>query len=128
MVTTARARELRQAMTDAERRLWRYLRRHFLGIHFRRQVPIGPYVADFACLGRMLVIEIDGGQHLGSAEDEIRDRWLGERGYRVLRFWNHETLKNTEGVLAVIAAAALGNGEPERGEPEKQPAKKERDS
>jgi very-short-patch-repair endonuclease len=127
MDTTARARELRQAMTDAERRLWRYLRCHFLGIHFRRQVPIGPYIVDFACLGRMLVIEIDGGQHLGSANDELRDRWLRERGYRVLRFWNHEALKNTEGVLAVIAAA-LGNGEPERGEPEKQSARKERDS
>jgi very-short-patch-repair endonuclease len=53
----------------------------------------------------MLVIEIDGGQHMGSADDEIRDRWLGNRGYRVLRFWNHEVLKNVEGVLVVIASA-----------------------
>jgi very-short-patch-repair endonuclease len=105
MNTTARARELRQSMTDAERRLWRYLRRHFLDVHFRRQVPIGPYIVDFACLRRMLVVEIDGGQHMGSPEDEVRDRWLGSRGYRVLRFWNHEVLKNTEGVLTVIASA-----------------------
>jgi very-short-patch-repair endonuclease len=110
MDTTARARELRQVMTDAERRLWRNLRRHFLGVHFRRQVPIGPYIVDFACLGRRLVVEIDGGQHMGSAEDEIRDQWLRERGYRVLRFWNHDVLKNTEGVLTVIASA-LGSEE-----------------
>jgi len=109
-------------MTDAERRLWRYLRRHFLGVHFRRQVPIGPYIVDFACLGRKLVIEIDGGQHMGSAEDEIRDRWLRERGYRVLRFWNHDVLKNSEGILTVIASE-LGSGELE-----KRSTDKERDS
>jgi very-short-patch-repair endonuclease len=117
MDKTVRARELRQAMTDAECRLWRYLRRHFLGVHFRRQVPIGPYIVDFACLGQRLVVEVDGGQHLGSAEDEVRDRWLRERGYRVLRFWNHEVLKNTEGVLVVIASG-LGIVESERCETE----------
>jgi very-short-patch-repair endonuclease len=104
METTARARALRQSMTDAERRLWRYLRRHFLGVHFRRQVPIGSYIVDFACLRRKLVIEVDGGQHLESEEDLVRDRWLKEQGYRVLRFWNHEVLRNTEGVLEVIGA------------------------
>jgi very-short-patch-repair endonuclease len=105
MDKTARARELRRTMTDAQRRLWRHLRRHFLGVHFRRQVPIGPYIVDFACLGQRLVVEVDGGQHLASAEDKVRDRWLRERGYRVLRFWNHEVLKNTEGVLLAIASA-----------------------
>jgi very-short-patch-repair endonuclease len=80
MDSTARARELRRRMTDAERRLWRYLRRHFLGVHFRRQVPIGPYIVDFASLQRRLVLEIDGGQHLGSSDDEVRDRWLSPRG------------------------------------------------
>jgi very-short-patch-repair endonuclease len=108
MEPTARARELRQSMTDAERRLWTYLRRDFLGVHFRRQVPIGSYIVDFACMKRRLVIEIDGGQHMGSTEDEIRDRWLKEQGYRVLRFWNHDVLKNTDGVLQVIAARLEG--------------------
>ena len=104
MESTARARELRRRMTDAERSLWRYLRRHFLGVHFRRQVPIGPYIVDFASMQRKLALEIDGGQHLGSVDDEVRDRWLKARGYRVLRFWNHEVLKNTEGVLTAIAS------------------------
>jgi very-short-patch-repair endonuclease len=115
MDSTARARELRRRMTDAERRLWRYLRRHFLGVHFRRQVPIGPYIVDFASLQRRLVLEIDGGQHLGSLDDEIRDRWLTARGYRVLRFWNHEVLKNTEGVLTAIASALEGEAGADKG-------------
>jgi very-short-patch-repair endonuclease len=105
MDSTARARELRRRMTDAEHRLWRYLRRHFLGVHFRRQVPIGPYIVDFASTRRKLVLEIDGGQHLENQGDEVRDLWLGSRGFRVLRFWNHEVLKNTEGVLTAIALA-----------------------
>ena len=61
MDKTSRARELRQTMTDAERRLWRYLRRHFLGVHFRRQVPIGPYIVDFACLGQKPSSRLMGG-------------------------------------------------------------------
>ena len=101
---TRHARALRQNMTDAERRLWRELRCGSLGARFRRQVPIGPYIVDFACFQRRLVIEIDGGQHHGDARDEARDAWLEEQGYRVLRFWNHEVLKNAEGVLQVIAA------------------------
>jgi very-short-patch-repair endonuclease len=109
-------------MTDAERRLWRYLRRHFLGVHFRRQVPIGPYIVDFASVQRKLFLEIDGGQHLENADDEVRDRWLGSRGYRVLRFWNHEVLKNMEGVLTVIASALEGDGGAEKdAEKEKEP-------
>jgi very-short-patch-repair endonuclease len=109
-------------MTDAERRLWRYLRRHFLGVHFRRQVPIGPYIVDFASVQRKLFLEIDGGQHLENADDEVRDRWLGSRGYRVLRFWNHEVLKNMEGVLTVIASASEGDGGAEKdAEKEKEP-------
>jgi very-short-patch-repair endonuclease len=99
-----RARELRRNMTDAERLLWRALRRHLLGAHFRRQVPLGPYIVGFACLRHKLVLEIDGGQHLGSAADSVRDHWLKERGFRVLRFWNHEVMKNERGVLEVIAS------------------------
>jgi len=101
---THHARDLRQNMTDAERRLWRELRCGSLGARFRRQVPIGPYIVDFACFPRRLVIEIDGGQHLGDTRDQARDAWLADQGFRVLRFWNHEVLKNVEGVLEVIAA------------------------
>jgi very-short-patch-repair endonuclease len=101
-------------MTDAERLLWSRLRRRFLGTKFRRQLPVGRFIVDFACLGSNLVIEVDGGQHLESAADEARDRWLAENGFRVLRFWNHEVLGNLDGVLQTIAA------EIERAEAEKK--------
>jgi len=104
MSLTPVARRLRQSMTDAERHLWRHLRFGTLGVQFRRQVPIGSFVVDFACLRRRLVIEIDGGQHMASREDDTRDAWLHERGYRLLRFWNHEVLGNVEGVVAAIVA------------------------
>jgi very-short-patch-repair endonuclease len=102
-----RARALRRAMTDAERKLWYALRAHrFEGIGFRRQVPIGPYVADFASHAARLVVEVDGGQHASSAaKDTVRSDWLATRGYRVLRFWNNDVLSNLEGVLAEIGAA-----------------------
>ena len=102
---TSNARALRQNMTDAERRLWRELRRGALGARFRRQVPIGSYIVDFACLQCRLVIELDGGQHLENPDDRQRDTWLRSQGYRVLRFWNHDVLQNAEGVLTVILAA-----------------------
>jgi very-short-patch-repair endonuclease len=93
-------------MTDAERRLWYWLRAHrFAGHKFKRQVPLGRYVVDFACLNRSLVIEVDGGQHADSARDRQRDAWLRARGFQVLRFWNNDVLKNTEGVLEMILAA-----------------------
>ena len=105
---TKRARELRTAMTDAERALWHVLRDRQLGVRFRRQAPIGTYIVDFACLERKLVIEVDGGQHAESAADIERDTWLRERGFRVLRFWNHEVLTNNAGVAAVIFEALQG--------------------
>jgi very-short-patch-repair endonuclease len=71
---TDKARILRIRMTDAERRLWRELRQLSLGCTFRRQAPIGPYIVDFVCFERKIVIEVDGGQHLGSEGDAIRDR------------------------------------------------------
>ncbi|HYG64755.1 MAG TPA: DUF559 domain-containing protein [Thermoanaerobaculia bacterium] len=104
----SRARNLRYEMTDAERHLWSKLRRRFLHHKIRRQAPIGPYIVDFACFGRKLVIEVDGGQHCGSAADAVRDEFLRGRGFLVLRFWNHEVLGNIEGVLEVIAAALGG--------------------
>lgn len=102
---TARARTLRRDATEAETVLWRLLRHRRLGgIKIRRQVPLGPYVADFVCLERRLVIEADGGQH-GAATDAARDAWLAANGFRVLRLWNHDILGNREGMLAVIARA-----------------------
>jgi very-short-patch-repair endonuclease len=101
------AKSLRSGMTDAEGALWYRLRgRRFEGMKFRRQVPVGPYVADFLCERAQLVIEIDGGQHAEQTDwDMVRSRWLDARGYRVLRFWNNEVLENLEGVLEAIRQA-----------------------
>ena len=100
----SRARSLRQNMTDAERKLWYALRdRRFAGFKFRRQVPIGPFIADFVCFEERLVIEVDGGQHAESLRDQRRDRWFSANEFRVLRFWNNEVLANLEGVMTVIA-------------------------
>jgi very-short-patch-repair endonuclease len=93
-------------MTDAERRLWYWLRAHRLARHkFKRQVPIGSYIVDFACLSRKLIVEVDGGQHSESLRDRRRDAWLKRQGFEVLRFWNNGILKNTEGVLELIFIA-----------------------
>ena len=94
------AHRLRSDATEAERHLWKYLRRQSLGGHrFRRQHPIGPYVADFACLQARLIIELDGGQHAASRSyDAQRDVYLAERGFRVLRFWDHDVLTDVETV------------------------------
>jgi very-short-patch-repair endonuclease len=83
-----------------------------LGTHFRRQVPIGPYVADFACMAARLIVEIDGSQHgseAGMRKDATRTRWLEQEGYRVLRFWNNEVTGNIKGVLEAIHAALYGS-------------------
>ncbi len=98
------ARRLRKTPTDAESRLWRRLRQKQLdGFRFRRQHPLGPYVADFFCAEARLIVEVDGGQHARALErDDARSRWLAARGYRVLRFWNNEVLGNTDGVIDVI--------------------------
>lgn len=96
------ARRLRRSMTEAERKLWRYLRNKNLGVKFRRQEPVGDYIVDFICYEKKLIIEIDGGQHYGSKRDKVRDEWLRSKGYRVLRFWNNEVLRNIEEVLEVI--------------------------
>ncbi|WP_407354129.1 endonuclease domain-containing protein [Luteimonas sp. R10] len=98
------ARALRRDMTTAECMLWRQLRRRRLGWRFRRQHPIGPYVADFVCVEARLVIEVDGGQHMGSATDPRRDAFLRTRGFEILRFWNNDVTANLEGVCTAIAA------------------------
>jgi very-short-patch-repair endonuclease len=104
---TKRARKLRKEATETEVRLWSCLRRKQLdAFRFRRQQPIGPYVVDFYCPEARLIVELDGGQHAErEAEDAARTAWLEARGYRVLRFWNNDTLSNTEGVLTMIVAA-----------------------
>ncbi len=105
------SRQLRAEMTDAERVLWRHLRSEQLGGHkFRRQHPIGSYIADFACLERRLMVEVDGGQHNGSARDAERDAWLEAQGWQVLRFWNNEVLANLEGVVMTIRLACGAGG------------------
>jgi very-short-patch-repair endonuclease len=100
------AKALRANTTAAEDILWRHLRRlEIKGSHFRRQVPIGPYVADFACLKERLIIEVDGSQHgedANSRRDETRTRWLKSEGYRVMRFWNNDVMSNTEAVMDAI--------------------------
>ena len=100
-----RARTLRRDMTEAERRLWQMLRsRQTEDCRFRRQVPIGGFIADFVCHEARLIVEIDGGQHDPSSGAEAsRARFLEAEGYRVLRFWNNEVLDNPEGVRAAIA-------------------------
>ena len=108
-MTTTHARELRSSMTDAERRLWSLLRNRRLdGCKFRRQHPIGRYVADFACVERMLIVEADGGQHADEPADQRRTDWLNSQGWRVIRFWNTDILRNTEGVVTAIREALEG--------------------
>src|SRR3954469_23869155 len=104
---TKRAQALRNNPTDCEQLLWLELRkRRFNGHKFSRQIPIGPFFADLVCRRRKLVIELDGGQHSANIDDdESRSRFLESRGYRVIRFWNHDVLTNLEGVLQAIGEA-----------------------
>ena len=105
----ARARKLRQDETEAEYRLWAELRgRHLNGFKFARQIPLGPYVVDFVCRERRLIIEIDGSQHAGSMSDAARTGWLNRQGYSVLRFWNQKVLAERPAVLETILAVLDG--------------------
>jgi very-short-patch-repair endonuclease len=105
-VRTTLARKLRSNMTDAEHRLWQALRDRLVeGHRFRRQVPLGPYIVDFCCVQLGLVIEADGSQHSESKSDQLRDAWLAEQGYRVLRFWNVAIQKDFEGAMESILRA-----------------------
>ena len=106
LAAKSRARDMRGTLTDAERKLWYALRdRRLQTVKFRRQAPIGFYIADFLCVQHRLVVEVDGSQHAQSSRDAARDAWLQREGYRVLRFWNHDVLTARESVLATIAAA-----------------------
>lgn len=102
---TARARTLRNEGTPAERALWKHLARSQQGAKFSRQMPVGPYYADFLCRSLKLVIELDGHSHDVRQEQDIeRDRWMREQGYTVLRFVNADVRENIEGVLQAIQA------------------------
>ena len=106
------ARTLRREQTDVERKLWYALRdRRFLEFKFRRQQPIGPYIADFVCFEAKLVIELDGGQHGDEAHiayDASRSKRLEADGFRVIRFTNSEMIENFDGVLEGIERALKG--------------------
>lgn len=99
-------KRLRSHQTQEENRLWYLLRaKRFGGYKFRRQMPVGPYIVDFACYRGRLVIELDGGQHAeGVMNDCRRTTYLAARGWRVLRFWNNEFRMNEEAVLMSILA------------------------
>jgi very-short-patch-repair endonuclease len=101
-----RARSLRKNMTDTERLLWCKLRnRRFTGFKFRRQVPLGRFIVDFVCFDRLLIIELDGGQHSEAAArnyDAERTAWLEREGFRVVRFWNHELFEDGDAVEELI--------------------------
>ena len=101
---TDRARVLRKNSTDAEKRLWQHIRRYQInGCKFRRQQPIGPYIVDFACLEKKLIMEVDGGQHVLQVEDDnARTEWLRLQGFPGLRFWNNQVFKKIGGVQSSI--------------------------
>lgn len=116
--TLLKAQRLRRELTEAERVLWSILRNRQLGAaKFRRQQPIGPFIADFVCHERRLIIEADGGQHADSRADQRRTTFLQIRGYRILRFWNNDILNNLDGVAEVIAVA-LSTPHPAQAAPE----------
>ena len=102
--TLNNARHLRRTMTDVERKLWAVLRnRGVCDAKFKRQAPVGSFIADFVCTEAMLIVELDGGQHADNIEaDKRRTAWLECNGFKVVRFWNNEVLQNFEGVVAVI--------------------------
>jgi len=101
--THANARALRGSMTDSERKLWSGLRGEQMGVKFRRQHPLGNYIADFACLAPKLIVELDGSQHADQEQyDGRRDAFFRAHGFAVLRFATDEPLKNIDGVPAVI--------------------------
>lgn len=100
----SKARHLRRESTTAEMVLWLHLRgRRFFGLKFRRQHPIGPYIVDFLSIEKMLVVELDGSQHASQVKkDKRRTRYLEDKGYTVLRFWNFQVLEDINTVLEVI--------------------------
>ena len=112
---TARARELRNAATPAERKLWQYLGASRLDGHkFSRQIPVGPFYPDFLCRAKRLVVEIDGYSHDADPErDAKRDEYFNSLGYIVMRFTNDDVLNNVEGVVTAIGIALADRPTPD---------------
>jgi very-short-patch-repair endonuclease len=113
---------MRAESTEAEQKLWWHLRHRLSldGTHFRRQVRFGRYIADFVSHGAKIVIEVDGGQHDEQAlADAERTKFIEAQGYRVLRFWNNDVLKNIDGMLEeirrVISTTPTPNPSPQGG-------------
>jgi very-short-patch-repair endonuclease len=103
VMSLQKAKNLRKNMTDAEKLFWYKVRdRRLAGYKFKRQVPVGPYIVDFSCLDYKVVVEIDGGQHNDNSADIIRDQFLQDSGFKVLRYWNNEILNNIDGVLEAL--------------------------
>ncbi len=123
-----RAKALRKRMTDAEQLFWRHLRNRELdGWKFRRQHPVGPFIVDFACPEKMVIIEVDGGQHDENKELDVqRSAYLNKMGYRVCRFWNNEVMQETEAVLESIFAI-LANEKQNSPSPQPSPPSGERE-
>jgi very-short-patch-repair endonuclease len=104
--TLVRARSLRRKLTNAETILWSRLRKDASGIRFRRQHPVGPFIADFACVHARLIVEIDGAMHSTEEErqrDERREKFLGSRGWAIVRVWNSDVYESLDSVLELIA-------------------------
>ena len=114
---TSYSRTLRNNLTDAERAIWRNLRhKNIGGYKFRRQQIIGNYIVDFICFEQKLIIEIDGGQHNENI-DRIRTKFLENEGYKILRFWNNDVLKNIDGVMRNINSVLQSNSPPSKPSP-----------
>jgi very-short-patch-repair endonuclease len=107
-------KSLRKRSTDAESLLWKHLRaKRLKGLKFRKQEPIGKYIADFVCYEKQIIIEVDGGQHsIDKDRDNERDIWFKGEGFKVLRFWNNEVLTDTEAVLTAIMMSCLESPSP----------------
>jgi very-short-patch-repair endonuclease len=125
-IKRTQAKKLRHALTDAERDLWQLLRsRQLSNIKFRRQVPLGPWIADFVCFEHMLIVETDGSQHAENLSDQIRDADLRNRGFRILRFWNNDILGNPNGVLEKILSETEESPSPRGLRPRPSPTRGE---
>lgn len=110
------ARELRKNHTPQEKKLWNILRNHqFYGLKFRRQYPIGKYIADFVCKEEKIIIEVDGGQHnfeKNILNDNERTQYLESKGYKVIRFWNNDIDENLEGVFSKLKEIIIDEPSP----------------
>jgi very-short-patch-repair endonuclease len=118
------AKSMRRVMTDAELKLWNELRAHrLMGLSFRRQVPIGPYIVDFACSTHRIVVEVDGSQHTEAEQaerDQTRSAYLVSSGWTILRFWNDDVIRDIDNVCqhiiiqAGMTSATMHASEPSR--------------